>query len=73
MKEGTPQYTLLIRRIKALRIAAVLSERELAGMEKRADDESKGCNNFIGNELAGNVGAEQATGPESQEDYYKTG
>ena len=33
LKEGTPQHTLLIRRIKALHIAAVLIERELAGPE----------------------------------------
>ncbi|MCE5236385.1 MAG: hypothetical protein ABFC62_03765 [Clostridiaceae bacterium] len=31
LKEGTSQHTLLIRRVKALRIAAALIERELAG------------------------------------------
>lgn len=30
LKEGTSQHTLLIRRIKALRIASGLIERELA-------------------------------------------
>lgn len=29
LKEGTPQHTLLIRRIKALRIAVALIEKEL--------------------------------------------
>ena len=29
LKEGTPQHTLLIRRIKALQIASALIQREL--------------------------------------------
>lgn len=29
LKEGTPQHTLLVRRIKALNIASALIEREL--------------------------------------------
>lgn len=33
LKEGTPQHTLLIRRIKALRIASVLIERELTQVQ----------------------------------------
>ncbi len=30
LKEGTPQHTLLVRRIKALNIACALIQRELA-------------------------------------------
>lgn len=33
LKEGTPQHTLLIRRIKALRIASALIERELVKVQ----------------------------------------
>ena len=33
LKESTPQHTLLIRRIKALRIASALIERELANAQ----------------------------------------
>jgi len=33
LKEGTPQHTLLIRRIRTFRIASALIERELAKVQ----------------------------------------